>query len=231
MSKNKLEKFCKNQIKCDDCIFSDVSICNTTEANNTNELSQVLDKFKKEILPECKKTITLEFELLEDGYKLITEDETLKEIVFNTEDLTDLTQAETTQAKLEYIFYKVRNGKEKSNVLEEKVMSKKTIKTPLHTENIPHEYFETLEKATGNYHICFSDIKGKYDTQQALLDAYRVLVKESEICLIEGDDPHLEMYFGSSEDAVMAFKRIAILEKEVKEDEQKRNAKENCWHK
>jgi hypothetical protein len=48
--------------------------------------------------------------LLEDGYKLITEDESLKEIIFDTKDLTDLTQAEATQAKLEYIFYKVRKG-------------------------------------------------------------------------------------------------------------------------
>lgn len=98
-------------------------------------------------------------------------------------------------------------------------MSKKTIKTPLHTENIPHEYFETLEKATGNYHICFSDIKGKYDTQQALLDEYRKLVKKAEIYLFDSDEPRLEMGFGSSEDAVMAFKRIVKLEKEMKENE------------
>lgn len=96
-------------------------------------------------------------------------------------------------------------------------MSKKTIKTPLHTENIPHEYFETLEETTAlNYHICFSDIKGKYDTQQALLDAYRVLVKKAEIHLFECKHPHLEMHFGESEDAVNAFKRIIKLEKEVK---------------
>jgi hypothetical protein len=96
-------------------------------------------------------------------------------------------------------------------------MSKKTIKTPLHTENIPHEYFEIPEETTAlNYHICFSDIKGKYDTQQALLDAYRVLVKKAEIHLFDSDEPRLEMGFGSSEDAVMAFKRIVKLEKEIK---------------
>jgi hypothetical protein len=221
--RKKLDEYCTSRVRCKGCIFNDAVSGGCLDSSIfTADLKRLeaLNRFKKEILGEGKKTITLEFELLEDGYKLITEDESLKEIIFDTKDLTDLTQAEETQAKLEYIFYKVRNGKEKGNVLEEKVMSKKTIKTPLHTENIPHEYFETSEETTDlNYHTCFSDIKGKYDTQQALLDAYRVLVKKAEIHLFDSDEPRLEMHFGESEDAVMAFKRIVILEKEMKENE------------
>ena len=73
---------------------------------------------------------------------------------------------------------------------------------------------DVLEEATANYHICFSDIEGKYEEQQMLLDAYRVLVKKAEIYLFDSDHPRLEMHYGESEDAVKAFKRIIKLEKE-----------------
>ena len=72
---------------------------------------------------------------------------------------------------------------------------------------------DVLEEATANYHICFSDIEGKYEEQQMLLDAYRVLVKKAEIYLFDSDHPRLEMHYGESEDAVKAFKRIIKLEK------------------
>lgn len=75
---------------------------------------------------------------------------------------------------------------------------------------------DVLEEATANYHICFSDIEGKYEEQQMLLDAYRVLVKKAEIYLFDSDHPRLEMHYGESEDAVKAFKRIIKLEKEEK---------------
>ena len=75
---------------------------------------------------------------------------------------------------------------------------------------------DVLEEATANYHICFSDIEGKYEEQQMLLDAYRVLVKKAEIYLFDSDHPRLEMHYGESEDAVKAFKRIIKLEKEKK---------------
>ncbi len=75
---------------------------------------------------------------------------------------------------------------------------------------------DVLEEATANYHICFSNIEGKYEEQQMLLDAYRVLVKKAEIYLFDSDHPRLEMHYGESEDAVKAFKRIIKLEKEKK---------------
>lgn len=106
---NKIDEYCNNRSSCKDCIFNNANIgCIDTD---TLKFLQTLEKFKKEVLRT--KIISLEFELLDDGYKLITEDTTLKGIVFNTKDLTYISFAEETQAKLEYIFYKARNKKEK----------------------------------------------------------------------------------------------------------------------
>lgn len=70
---------------------------------------------------ENKQVITLDFELLENGYKLISEITVINGITFTAEDLTNEVNAIDTQEKLEYIFYKERNkidlkefGKEKS---------------------------------------------------------------------------------------------------------------------
>ena len=58
---------------------------------------------------ENKQVITLDFELLENGYKLISEITVINGITFTGEDLTNKVNAIDTQQKLEYIFYKERN--------------------------------------------------------------------------------------------------------------------------
>ena len=55
------------------------------------------------------KTITLEFELQQGNYKLITNDNMLQGIDFSVDDLIDKEKAEDTQSKLEYILYRKRN--------------------------------------------------------------------------------------------------------------------------
>lgn len=55
------------------------------------------------------KKITIEFELLEGAYRLITDDPCLDGIVFDVEDLTEKHKAEETQQALEYIFYRKRS--------------------------------------------------------------------------------------------------------------------------
>ena len=57
---------------------------------------------------ENKQVITLDFELLENGYKLISEITVINGITFTGEDLTNKVNAIDTQEKLEYIFYKER---------------------------------------------------------------------------------------------------------------------------
>ena len=58
---------------------------------------------------ENKQVITLDFELLENGYKLISEITAINGITFTGEDLISEIKAIETQEKLEYIFYKERN--------------------------------------------------------------------------------------------------------------------------
>jgi len=55
------------------------------------------------------KTITLEFELQQGNYKLITNDNMLQGFDFSEDDLLKASKAEDTQSKLEYIFYRKRN--------------------------------------------------------------------------------------------------------------------------
>lgn len=54
------------------------------------------------------KTITLEFELQQGNYKLITNDNMLQGFDFSVDDLLNKEKAEETQSKLEYIFYRKR---------------------------------------------------------------------------------------------------------------------------
>jgi|LSQX01.1.fsa_nt_gb hypothetical protein len=55
------------------------------------------------------KTITLEFELQQGNYKLITNDNMLQGFDFSVDDLLKASKAEDTQSKLEYILYRKRN--------------------------------------------------------------------------------------------------------------------------
>ena len=128
----KINEYCKNQMKCGECIFNDDVGCLDSSYADKSKRSKALNRFKKEILGE---------------------------------------------------------------------------------ESLCKVKGDVLEEATANYHICFSDIEGKYEEQQMLLDAYRVLVKKAEIYLFDSDHPRLEMHYGESEDAVKAFKRIIKLEK------------------
>lgn len=55
------------------------------------------------------KTITLEFELQQGNYKLISNDTMLQNVNFSADDLLNEEKAKDTQSKLEYIFYRKRN--------------------------------------------------------------------------------------------------------------------------
>lgn len=52
---------------------------------------------------------TLKFEVLKDGYRLISDIGAINGITFSVDDLTLINKAIETQEKLEYIFYRERN--------------------------------------------------------------------------------------------------------------------------
>jgi hypothetical protein len=68
-----------------------------------------INKYIKQINNKEKQTITLKFELLKDGYRLISDISAINGITFSASDLTRINKAIETQEKLEYIFYRERN--------------------------------------------------------------------------------------------------------------------------
>jgi hypothetical protein len=110
--RKKLDEYCTSRVRCKGCIFNDAVSGGCLDSSIfTADLKRLeaLNRFKKEILGEGKKTITLEFELLKDGYRLISDISAINGITFSASDLTRINKAIETQEKLEYIFYRERN--------------------------------------------------------------------------------------------------------------------------
>lgn len=86
-----------------------------TELKELKYLTTDVEPISKRINP----VITLNFELLKNGYKLISDITLIDGITFTGEDLTNEVNAIGTQEKLEYIFYKERNKIELKKYMEE----------------------------------------------------------------------------------------------------------------